>query len=451
MKKTVFYAIALICAVAFNGCKDKNAAEEPNANADNNSNAMTAEQQKDYIEKSGKQILEVFNTADQKPAVELADGLYRKYENYDWKAIGDKLADIDDGRYENFFSAPKRLIEMTNGTRIPTVRDMIVFSFNNCAYNFVIDEQKKTINYTRSTDGTCTATFRDEKGNTCTLRAWGEGKTSSYQYTFNSGDGDKTIQADIPATTYVSLKQGNTELINLALGLEAVKNNHIYILFNLKVTNVLMKYDIRVNSTNGSAIYELKYGDKNLVTASVDLPKYKLIEKGDNQDWEDWIEQYEERYEELLRAIGSGSGQINLMNLVTAKLSVKSGAELYNTIRNYDDNGDKASCQAFCEAFNKSYTGGLYFPSDQNTVQVEIRLQPRAYESTDYNYYTQTYTTVTKYAPEPVLYFPKDRTTYAVEEYFTMNRFSSLIQMTENVINAYIDLDSEFGLEHIEF
>ena len=215
---------------------------------------MTADQQKDYLEKSGKQILATFNAVDQKEAADLAEGLYRKYENYDWDAIADKLADIDDGRYENLFSAPKRLVALTQGLSVPAANDVIVFSFAGNAYNFEIDEQKQTINYVRSTDGTCTVKFRDEKGKSCVLKAWGEGKTSSYQYTYETDRGKKTIQADVPAAIHVTLKQGDTEVINAVIEIEAVKNNHFYSKLNLKVTNVTVKYDLRVNSTNGTAI-----------------------------------------------------------------------------------------------------------------------------------------------------------------------------------------------------
>ena len=230
-----------------------------------------------------------------------------------------------------------------------------------------------------------------------------------------------------------------------------MKNNHFYSKLNLKVTNVTFKYDLRVNSTNGTAIVEVLYGNKNLVTASIDLPKYKLIDKGDNQDWEAWIEQYEERYEELLMAIGSGAGQLKLMDLVTIKANVKSGKDLYNTINNWDGEDTKASCQAFCEGLNKAFSAGLYFPSDPNTLQVEVRMQPRAYEGEKYDPISETYIPYTSYDPEPVLYFPKDRTSYAFEEYFTMNRFNTIIDMAENVVNSYIDLDSEFELEHVHF
>ena len=303
----------------------------------------------------------------------------------------------------------------------------------------------------RSTDGTCTVKFRDEKGKSCVLKAWGEGKTSSYQYTYETDRGKKTIQADVPAAIHVTLKQGDTEVINAVIEIEAVKNNHFYSKLNLKVTNVTVKYDLRVNSTNGTAIVEVLYGNKNLVTASIDLPKYKLIDKADNQDWEAWIEQYEERYEELLMAIGSGAGQLKLMDLVTIKANVKSGKDLYTTINNWDGEDTKASCQAFCEGLNKAFSAGLYFPSDPNTLQVEVRMQPRAYEGEKYDPISETYIPYTSYDPEPVLYFPKDRTSYAFEEYFTMNRFNTIIDMAENVVNSYIDLDSEFELEHVHF
>lgn len=454
MKTRYFiFALALVSALA-TGCKDEETVQAPETNTQNNSNAMTADQQKEYLQNSAQTILSTFKTADQKEAVELADGLYDKYQNYDWQAIGEKLADIEDGRYESFFSAPKRLVALTQGLAAPSAAsNLMVFSFEGCAYNFVIDEAKQTINYSKSNDGTCTATFRDKAGQTCTLRAWGEGKVSSYSYTFTSNGSVKTIQADIPAKTCLSLKQGNTEVIGFAFGLDAAKNNHLYTTLNLKVTNVIIKYDIRVNSTNGSALYELKYGDKNLITAALDLPKYKLINKEDSQDWEEWIDQYEKRYQELLRAIGSGSGQLNIMDLITLKGSVNSGAQLYEDIMQFDDDIDdagKKGVQEFCNKINKNCTAGLYFPKDPSTMQVQVKLQPRAYESERYNYNTQTYETTTEYMPEPVLYFPKDQTSYSFAEYFTMDRFSSIIQMAEQVINSYIDLDKEFGLEHVD-
>lgn len=454
MKNRYFiFALALICALA-TGCKEEETVQAPETNTEDNSNAMSADQQKEYLQNSAQTILSTFKTADQKEAVDLAEGLYNKYQDYDWDAIGEKLADIDDGRYENFFSAPKRLIALTQGLAVPSANDVIVFSFEGCAYNFEMDEAKQTINYSKSTDGTCTATFRDKAGHTCTLRAWGEGQTKQYGYTFSSDNGTKTIKADVPAKTYVTLKQGNTEVLSLAFGLEAEKNNHIYTTLDLKVTNVTIKYDIRVNSTNGSVLYELKYGDKNLITASCDLPKYKLIDKSDSQDWEEWLEQYEERYQELLRAIGSGSAQVNIMDLITMKGSINSGAQLYQDIMQFDDDIDdagKQGVQEFCSKINNNCTAGLYFPKDPNTMQVQVKLQPRAYESERYNPNTQTYETTTEYMPEPVLYFPKDKTSYAITEYFTMDRFSSVIQMAEQVINSYIDLDKEFGLEHVNF
>ncbi|MBR0296537.1 MAG: hypothetical protein IJQ95_04005 [Paludibacteraceae bacterium] len=447
----LFFALALVSALA-TGCKDEETVQAPETNTQNNSNAMTADQQKEYLQNSAQTILSTFKTADQKEAVELADGLYDKYQNYDWQAIGEKLADIEDGRYESFFSAPKRLVALTQGLAAPSANDLMVFSFNGCAYNFEIDEAKQTINYSKSNDGTCTATFRDKAGHTCTLRAWGEGKVSSYSYTFSTDRGNKTIQADIPAKTCLSLKQGNTEVIGFAFGLDAAKNNHLYTTLDLKVTNVIIKYDIRVNSTNGSALYELKYGDKNLITAALDLPKYKLIDKADNQDWEEWLEQYEERYEELFRAIGSGSGQLSIMNLITLKGSINSGAQLYEDIEHMNkiEEGSKQGVQDFCSKINKNCTAGLYFPQDPNTLQISLRLQPRAREYERYNYETQTYSTVTEYRPELVLFFPKDQTSYSFAEYFTMDRFSSVIQMAEQVINSYIDLDKEFGLEHVD-
>jgi len=462
MKKlSSFMTLLLLCTMTFTACKDKNEVtnNDSNSSSNNSANAMTADQQKEYLENSGKQILATFKTVDQKEAVELADGLYRKYESYDWESIGEDLAQIDDGRYDNFFAMPGRLARFANGEQVPTARDILVFSFAECAYNFEVDEAKRTIRYSKSVDGTCTATFRDELGNTCVLKAWGEGAAKEYEYSYESTNRDgskttKTIQAQIPATTHMVLMQGKTEVINCAFGLDALKNDHIYVTFNLKVTNVAILFDTRVNSTHATALYEFSYGDQKLIAATADLPKYKLIDKQDNQDWEEWIEQYEDRYEELLRAIGAGYSTLNLMNLVNIKASISDGGLLYSEVVAWDERGNrntKESVKNFCDIFNKYMYGAVFFPSDPATEQMLVKLQPRSYEGYQYNPETDDYEETTCYEPEPVIYFPKDKSSYAFEDYFTSERFNTILTLTENLINSYIDLDNEFDLGHVEF
>ena len=38
------------------------------------------------------------------------------------------------------------------------------------------------------------------------------------------------------------------------------------------------------------------------------------------------------------------------------------------------------------------------------------------------------------------MYFPKDGTSYAFDEYFTESAFASVIQLTEDLVNKYLGL-----------
>ena len=80
---------------------------------------LSPDEQKNLLVEVGEELINTFNPADQKKAVDLADNLYHKYLNYDWDAIEEEFweeyDDIYSSEFESFFGMPKRIINVING------------------------------------------------------------------------------------------------------------------------------------------------------------------------------------------------------------------------------------------------------------------------------------------------------------------------------------------------
>ena len=143
---------------------------------------------------------------------------------------------------------------------------------------------------------------------------------------------------------------------------------------------------------------------------------------------------------------------LNVMNLVQVKASVTSGAKVYTDFLAWDKRDgrwSKEGIEQLCDIFNKNAQAKLHFSS--MTEQAEFRLQPREYTWRNYNEYTGSYEEYTDYDLDYVLYFPKDKSSYAVLDFFTYNNFSALLSAMQDMVNSYIALDTEFGLRPLSF
>lgn len=419
---------------------------------------MSAEEQKQYLADAGKEFINTFNTNDQQFVIDLADGLYRKYESYDWDQLGDDLGQIYREKYESFFGLPLRYAQMAEEKRIPTLAMMEqIFSFANDSRNFKVDELTKTIIVTKSTDNACTATFTDEQGKPCSLRVWGEGATTEYTVSYREDGTTKRIRAQIPEKIYMRLMQNNSQVIGVSISLNTKRNDHLTLGADIAVANLKWQFDINITSTHGNMAFAMFYGSKSMIAATINLPKYQLFEKNnyDSLDsWEEWAEKYADRYESLIGQVGSGDCVIKIMDKVQIKAHISDGAELYDAIKNWGSKNDGRSSsldaqRELCSIINQRVTAGLYYQSE--TMQAKVIAQPGYYQEEYYDYYLQRYITETRYEMEPVLFFPKDLSTYSFTEYFSASRFLILRDLSEDLINKYIDLETELGLDHVEF
>lgn len=271
-----------------------------------------------------------------------------------------------------------------------------------------------------------------------------------YYNDYNNGhevvDGTRTVTGVLPASIHFSFKQADNEIIRIDFTQEMIKNNHAYFTVDARVVNIRWNADFKINSTNGSFATAFYYGNQSLFSAIAHLPSYKLIDKQDDQTYERWIEEYEERYDELLRKIGSADGMVDINGQAQYRLNVSNFGYAYRDIKKLDDQGvptnTQDGAQRYCNAINEAQENGLYFNSD--VKQADIRMKVMAEERTGWNYDPntgqETPYTYTSYFMEPVLYFPSDRTTYAFEEYFDRKPFTDLQYSLEDLANAYIRL-----------
>lgn len=245
-------------------------------------------------------------------------------------------------------------------------------------------------------------------------------------------DGERTYKGVIPAKILFTLKQGDKTIISEELEQDLEMNDHVTLSLNVKVVNLSWILDMKIGWKSGSVAFDFKYNNERVLGVAANMPSYKLIDKPEEMTYEDWAEQYGERYEELIKNIGEVTALVDLMGEAQIQMKVENVGYAYRDFRKADgyDSYSKSSVQHFCDLINDNQTNGLYYNSP--VLQAKVIAQVRS----DYdNYYGEQ-----RYEPEGVLFFPADSTTYAFEEYFNRKPFTDLQYTVEDLINKYIQL-----------
>lgn len=405
--------------------------------------ALTPEQSKEKLMNIAREMTNTFQTNDQRDFIELADACYDKYKDYDWESFYTYFID----KYEDVFAmesnAPGRpnpaapyigmmcgAARVAEGKAAPTNINYI-FSFEKDNFIIEADDANRRWNYIGpSNDNSAVIRFKDARGRACELKAWREGAVKQYSYTWTENGQQHTLGAVLPAKVYVRLTCAGVQRAEFTLTQDLQKNNHAYLTFDVNLINLAWNIDIKINSTHGSFAFDMKYGNKPYLSAAANLPLYELIGKRDDQSFEDWAAQYEERYDELIKKIGAADGVVDILGQMQIKVSTENVGYAYRDFMNWDSryqqSESRESVRAFCSCFNDNNKNGIYFNS--NVKQAEVRVQPM---------YDESYG---NYVPEGVLYFPADGTTYGFEEYFVRKPFTDLQYMVEDLVNKYIQL-----------
>lgn len=453
MKKTnLFFAFVLMTsACLISSCKG---GDDPTGglldDPKGTMGVLSPDEQKDFLVDVGEELINTFNPNDQKEAVELADELYYKYKNYDWDAIGeefeDELDDIYSTEFESFFGMPRRMIDVINGKKKVSLENKeILLTLSKFGRIIEFDDKNKTVKITKTDDPSVVAKFSDSEGTKCELKVWGEGKEIEGSYTYEDGhwdynydewvsDGKRTIRVKVPTTIKMHLKHGSNSLISFTFNWDSNIKDYVNTSLNLQVINLVFAEETKVSTTEASAVFSFSYGDKGLIAAAVNLPKYELIDWEGGKDiteeeGENWLEEYDDKYKSMLGKVGKGEVKLDIFGKVQLRGGVTDGAALVDAYYNWGDkyyNDEQDECQDLCDLLNKYIYLSVYY---NNTTTEQAKLLMQVYE----DYYG--------YDIEPIMYFPQDETSIAVMTYFNSSKFLGLVDLVEELANGYIALD----------
>lgn len=453
MKKTnLFFAFVLMTsACLISSCKG---GDDPTGglldDPKGTMGVLSPDEQKDFLVDVGEELINTFNPNDQKEAVELADELYYKYKNYDWDAIGeefeDELDDIYSTEFESFFGMPRRMIDVINGKKKVSLENKeILLTLSKFGRIIEFDDKNKTVKITKTDDPSVVAKFSDSEGTKCELKVWGEGKEIEGSYTYEDGhwdynydewvsDGKRTIRVKVPRTIKMHLKHGSNSLISFTFNWDSNIKDYVNTSLNLQVINLVFAEETKVSTTEASAVFSFSYGDKGLIAAAVNLPKYELIDWEGGKDiteeeGENWLEEYDDKYKSMLGKVGKGEVKLDIFGKVQLRGGVTDGAALVDAYYNWGDkyyNDEQDECQDLCDLLNKYIYLSVYY---NNTTTEQAKLLMQVYE----DYYG--------YDIEPIMYFPQDETSIAVMTYFNSSKFLGLVNLVEELANGYIALD----------
>ena len=390
MKKNhLFWALALCTTVCLSSCNETKTPtggllEEPKDEME----LLSPDAQKDLLVDVGEELLNTFNPEDQRAAVELADELYYKYKRYDWDQIyedfEEEFEDIYSREFESFFSLPRRLAGAITDKQSVSLENMeILLTLSKFGYVIEFDDKTESVKMTETDDASITVKFSDADGTKCEAKVWGEGKEIEGSYTYEDGhweypevwdeywgewvtdwengkyisDGKRTIRVKVPKTIKMHLKHGNEALISFTFNWDSNLEDYANTSMNLQVINLKFAEETKVSTTTASAVCSFSYGDKPLVAAAANLPKYELISwEGGNditeEEGENWLEEYSDKYASLLGKVGAGEAKVDILGKVQIKGGVTDGAALVDAYHNWEDKYNDYNW----EDYNRTYT-----------------------------------------------------------------------------------------------
>jgi hypothetical protein len=383
MKKShLFWALALCISVCLSGCDATNNPETPKGPEEpkGEMELLSPDAQKDFLVEVGEELLNTFNPEDQKAAVELADELYYKYKKYDWEQIAEdfeeEFEDIYSREFDSFFSLPRRLATAITDKQNVSLENMeILLTLSKFGYIIEFDDKTKSVKMTKIDNTSITVKFSDDDGTNCEAKVWGEGKEIEGSYTYEDGhwdwgydeygdyydnwvvDGKRTIRVKVPTTIKMHLKHGNEALVSFTFNWDSNLKNYVNTSMNLQVVNLKFLEETKVSTTEASAVCSFSYGDKTLIAAAANLPKYELISWEDGKDiteeeGENWLEKYGDKYKSLLGKVGAGEAKVDILGKVQIKGGITDGAALIDAYNNWQNK----YCSYYYDDYLRTFT-----------------------------------------------------------------------------------------------
>lgn len=272
---------------------------------------------------------------------------------------------------------------------------------------------------------------------------------------------DQPIEATLPKNVHFYLKEGSTEHINYAMDFDVQKSDHFNFDYTVQITNITVACGAKISKNAAGCVYSLKRGNDNLLRAVVDLKNCGLIDKANYQDWEDWVEMYDEMWDNREIQLGSAVAQ---MDILDGKLSIKTsttdGTQFLKNIDALEEKYEAADDHSqnwwerywnqapfnkdWAKLLNKFMAADLYY-GDSKSVQAQLKWDAYYEDREVWNYQTNEEEMHQLWDYAPMIYFPSDETSYNFGKYFTEKAFNRVINSAEDFINSYIHLSKRWG------
>lgn len=382
--------------------------------------AMTESEQKEYIDKTGRELVDKINADDFKPITELAtyvsDNLTRTATNRSSKT------DV----IEDFFEAAVDMCTLEN------TKEHIRRLFEMSKFSAEFSYQNGTWVKTGTPNNTLRFNFNDKNGQPCVAEAVGSGsevevhasifddKHKRYDYTnyYSYYTQTEEYRFKVPEQVNVKLTRGNSSLVNIQVNISVDGGEFKY---NANKASVTMDANIMgYRITLSRAYYN---GGSN---AGVDVTVAKggeLLVKA--------VASANVRFDADGEFVSAGNGNVNVN--ILGKVQVRGTVDDFNKIRDLDAQINRESTEAevkeVADQMNKQFNIGVYF-NGNGTRQAYLQVYPFLKKKSYYE----------RWELQPVVCFG-DGTSYSTfESLGDDSRFKELVKKVESLVTKFEDL-----------
>lgn len=416
LKLLVVFAFAVTMSLSMTGCGGDDSSEGGNGGG---GTVMTESEQKEYIDVTGRELVNKINADDFKPITELAtfvdENLTRTTTNRSSKTDA----------IEDFFEAAVDMCTLENTKE--HIRRLFMMSKFSAEFSYRDGVWVKT----GTPNNTLRFIFNDKNGQPCVAEAVGSGsevevhasvfddKHRRYDYTYYSSY--TLIEENrfmVPEQVNVKLTRGNSVLVNIQVNINVSGGEFKYNAGNASVSMDanIVGYRIALNrayyngGSNAGVDVAVSKGGESLVKATVSA-NVRIDEDG-----------------EFLSA-GNGKVDVDILGKVQAKGTIDD----FNKIRDLDKQIDRESTEAevknVADQMNKQFNIGVYF-NNNGKRQAYLQAYPFLKKKSYYE----------RWEIQPVVCFG-DGTSYSTfESLGDDSRFKELVKKVESLVTKFEDL-----------
>lgn len=391
---------------------------------------MTPTESKQYLQEVGKEFLGYFNPTDQKEAIELSSYFMDNYGDLDMP----EEFDFED--YDYWYSPA----EIFRAIGLTAKGDAVAMSRASYYYTYTVDfERCKGIyepgryRWNKVSDSKdIVFRFTGPMGSRCEMKIVGEGKTNSFQYTYEESWYNDIYRDEynisVPKKLTLTVTKNSNQIAIARVDTDIDIDGHKYTAdVEATVANIGVKANSNGNDSRLYAQSTLTVNGKTLITAEAELNGNNLCNA--NMILNDLEYDLEDGY--ITKWFTKGAGKVNVLEKVQGYANINFTNEFarIDTYWGYWDYSRQEALRLANQAanvLNSNITAKVRY-DNKATDQALIVFQP-VLDEWGYNSW--------EYELEPVLYFPVDETTYSFEDYFE-NGFRSLKSQWESLLGSY--------------